>query len=64
MQTPLSQIILETDAPYLPPQSHRGQTNYPHHITSVYQKTSDLLEIDLDELCDQVEGNWKRLYQR
>lgn len=61
---PLSQIVLETDAPYLSPQSHRGKDNYPHYITAVYQKTSEVLDIELDALCAQIEENWKRLYQR
>ncbi len=62
--TPLSQIVLETDAPYLPPQSHRWGENYPHYITETYQKTSEVLALDLDILYQQVEENWKRLYTR
>ena len=62
--TPLSQIVLETDAPYLPPQSHRWWENYPHYIIDAYQKASEVLALDLDILCQQVEENWKRLYLR
>ena len=62
--TPLSQIVLETDAPYLPPQAYRGKSNYPHYIAQVYQKASEVLAIDQDILFTQVEENWKRLYQK
>jgi len=61
---PISQIVLETDAPYLPPQSHRWGSNYPHYVTEVYQKASEVLALDLDSLCQQVEANWKRLYSK
>jgi len=60
---PIGQIILETDAPYLPPQAHRWSSNYPHYIADVYKKASEVLAIDEDVLCQQVEKNWKRLYQ-
>lgn len=32
---PLSSIILETDAPFLPPQAFRGKQNHPLHIATV-----------------------------
>lgn len=60
---PLSQIVLETDAPYLPPQPHRGKDNYPHYVSEVYQKTSEVLDCELGVLCTQIEENWKRLYK-
>ena len=56
--------MLETDAPYLPPQAYRGKSNYPHYIAQVYQKASEVLAIDQDILFTQVEENWKRLYQK
>lgn len=62
--TPLSQIVIETDAPFLPPQAHRGGTNYPHYIVETYQKASEVLAIDVDDLCTQIESNWKKLYQK
>ncbi len=61
---PIGQIVLETDAPYLPPQLHRWASNYPHYISETYQKASEVLALDLDILCQQVEKNWKRLYRR
>lgn len=36
-QVPQSQLLLETDAPYLPPQSMRGQTCEPYMITHTFE---------------------------
>ncbi|MBT6143082.1 TatD family deoxyribonuclease, partial [bacterium] len=29
---PLENLLIETDAPFLPPQSKRGKTCYPHYL--------------------------------
>lgn len=61
---PIGQIVFETDAPYLPPQTHRWSSNYPHYLWEIYQKASEVLAVDQDILCQQVEENWRRLYKR
>ena len=38
-------ILLETDAPFLPPQEFRGQTNYPEYISYVYEKCAEILNL-------------------
>ena len=35
---PLDRLLAETDSPYLPPQSHRGQRNEPAHVAAVVQQ--------------------------
>ena len=35
VRLPLERIVLETDSPYLPPQTHRGQRNEPMHIPAI-----------------------------
>ncbi len=47
---PLSAFVLETDAPYLAPQSNRGKINYPHYLLETAQlvaklKTSSLADV-------------------
>lgn len=37
MQTPLEKLVLETDAPFLPPQSLRGKQNTPANIPLIAQ---------------------------
>ena len=32
---PIERLVLETDSPYLPPQTHRGQRNDPSHLPAI-----------------------------
>jgi TatD DNase family protein len=51
------QIVLETDAPFLPPQMFRGQVNTPAYVAYVYEKVAELLEMQQEELGALVEKN-------
>ena len=57
-----SKILTETDAPFLPPQTMRGQQNEPAYVTYVYKKLCEILKIDQDELEKIVENNFKNLF--
>lgn len=58
---PLSNIVLETDSPYLTPVPFRGQTNSPKNIPLIAQKLADLYEVSLEELIQITNANAKRL---
>jgi TatD DNase family protein len=58
---PLANIVLETDAPYLTPVPHRGQTNSPKFIPLIAQKLADLYEVSVDELIRVTDENANRL---
>jgi TatD DNase family protein len=55
----LSNILIETDAPYLPPQSQRGKQNWPAMIVETYDYISWLLQRNINE---QVINNAKKCY--
>jgi TatD DNase family protein len=38
-----AKILTETDAPFLPPQTMRGQQNEPAYVTYVYEKLCEIL---------------------
>lgn len=52
-----SRLMVETDSPYLAPQSHRGKPNEPAWVTEVLARAADLLGLPLPELSDQVRAN-------
>lgn len=49
-KAPLSRIMIETDCPFLPPQSHRGKRNEPAYLRETFKKISEIKEIPEQEL--------------
>ncbi len=59
---PLSQLLLETDAPYLAPQVIRGETNHPANVVYIYNFVAEYLSINPTLLSDQIEHNFLSVY--
>ncbi len=59
---PANRLLLETDAPYLPPQAYRSQRNEPAYVKLTYERAALALGQDLDELARQVYLNAVRLF--
>ena len=60
---PLTQLLLETDAPYLTPQAVRGTTNHPANVKYIYDFVAEYLEIRLEVLSDQLAANFHSIYK-
>lgn len=60
--TPLQQILLETDAPYLAPQKFRGQTNTPQYVEHIWTFAAEVLGLNTEALWQQVGTNMHNLY--
>lgn len=58
-----SHFVLETDAPYLAPQTMRGETNTPAMIDQHYDYISHVYKIDKELLCKWMMQNTKNLYK-
>ena len=61
--TNLSKIILETDAPFLPPQGARGQQNHPRHIATIAHYLAQFLNVPYEEIAEKTTENAKRLFK-
>jgi len=48
---PLEKIVLETDAPFLPPQIIRGKKNHPLHIATVATYIAELLSVPVETVA-------------
>ena len=59
---PLTQLLLETDAPWLSPQVVRGTTNHPANVKYIYQFVAEYLNISSEKLAEQVEQNFRAVY--
>lgn len=59
---PLEKILLETDSPFLAPQSKRGQRNEPSAVMEVAQLIADLKGISVEEVANQTTANAKKIF--
>lgn len=62
IETPLSHLLVETDAPYLTPHPWRGQPNAPYVAAATVRALAEARGVDLTELCSAVDSNAESLY--
>ncbi len=62
-QIPLEKIVLETDAPYLTPEPHRGERNVSYYLQQVAEKIAELKGVSVEEVISVTEENARNLYR-
>ncbi|NYH44862.1 TatD DNase family protein [Micromonospora jinlongensis] len=60
--TPVDQILVETDAPYLTPTPHRGRPNASYLIPLTVRALAATTGSDLDELCAAISATGDRAF--
>lgn len=61
---PLQQLLIETDAPFLAPQSHRGQVNEPAYLIDTCQVVAAVKGVLVAEVAAATYANAERLFGR
>jgi TatD DNase family protein len=61
---PADRILVETDAPYLAPVPHRGQSNEPAYVRHTAEMVAKLRGIELDALAELTSANFDRLFSK
>ncbi|MGD9893575.1 MAG: TatD family hydrolase, partial [Dehalococcoidia bacterium] len=56
-------LVIETDAPVLAPQSHRGRRNEPSYLRETAERVAVLRGVSLDVLANQTNANAHRLFR-
>lgn len=56
-------VVLETDSPYLPPQSSRGKRNEPRAIPEIAAKMAEVLGLSPEETARVTTANALRLFR-
>ncbi|MBK6932022.1 MAG: TatD family hydrolase, partial [Saprospirales bacterium] len=59
---PLEQLVLETDAPYLPPAPHRGKRNESAFVCHVAELLAELKGLPLAEVTRVTTANALRMF--
>lgn len=59
---PPDRLLVETDCPYLPPQSKRGKRNEPSYIVEVVNTIAQILEVTFNEIAEITLKNALRVF--
>lgn len=60
--TPIDQILVETDAPFLAPMPHRGALNSPAQIATIVRAMAAERNADLEEFTTALSNNAERIF--
>jgi TatD DNase family protein len=60
--TPLDQLLVETDAPYLTPMPYRGRPNASYLIPLTVHAIAEVKGVDVDELCAAISATGERVF--
>jgi TatD DNase family protein len=61
---PADRYLVETDAPYLAPIPHRGQSNEPSFVRHTAEKLADVRGTSLEQLGRETTANFARLFSK
>jgi TatD DNase family protein len=61
-RVPAGRLLVETDAPYLAPQAHRGRRNEPAFVAATYEHVARIREVSARDLAQRVGENAARLF--
>lgn len=62
-RAPIERILLETDAPYLPPQNFRGKRNEPKFLIYTAEYLAKLFNISMEKLSEITNKNFSELFK-
>jgi TatD DNase family protein len=60
---PRARLVLETDAPYLPPQPWRGRRNEPAYLAATAERVAELRGLSLPALVAETTRSASELLQ-
>ncbi len=59
---PLSNLVLETDSPYLTPDPKRGRRNESSYLVYIAQKLAEVYQVPIREIAELTSENSRRLF--
>ncbi len=61
---PMDKFFLETDCPYLAPQSYRGERNEPSYVVEIAKKVAELKRLTFEEIAETSTKNVEAFFKR
>ena len=61
---PADRILVETDAPYLAPIPHRGQSNEPSFVRFTAEKLAEVRGVSFEQLALDTTANFAGLFAK
>jgi TatD DNase family protein len=61
---PRDRLLVETDAPYLAPEPHRGRTNEPSYVADTARILAGVIGVSEDEVAQVTTANFYRLFRK
>ena len=61
---PLSNILIETDSPFLSPSPYRGKQNQPSYVKYTAQYLSEFFNVQFQEFIDITDNNFYKLFSK
>jgi TatD DNase family protein len=62
-RVPLERLLLETDAPYLPPQEFRGRRNEPLYVRNLAREIASLKGVTAEKIAEATSSNAAALFK-
>ncbi len=60
---PIEYLLVETDAPYLTPQPHRGKRNEPAYVVHTVEKVAEVKELSTEDVGAATTANAKVIFR-
>jgi TatD DNase family protein len=60
---PLSNILIETDSPFLAPQGYRGKRNEPAYVVEVAKAIASVRNLAADDVATATAENFRRFFK-
>jgi TatD DNase family protein len=61
-RVPLERLLVETDAPYLAPEPHRGRRNEPAWVVLTARRLAELRGQSFEQVAEATTENYRRLF--
>ena len=58
----LDDMVLETDAPWLPPVPHRGKRNEPSFVALTAARVAEIHNVSTEDVAERTRANARRLF--